>query len=378
MRQWVLLGLTTVLMLVGLWHRPPLTAALGVAATRTAIAMQVSDFLPPIHVTPGSAARPPVWDPRLDDYNVTYHPAADCSQGCWELARAEFLDEGQSGGLHHVFAKSLSADGQHLGGTPWRVAWAGGMDLSTTKPPPDWGDLALWDCYFPDQGEAGGYRAWMGTTESRSDVVRGMGLPYCIHTSFRLTWQWNPGGPPTPTIPPTATLRPTPSGDIHYAAIPMIYGGQPEIPVPTTTQVPNATPTATRPPTNTPLPTATATPGGGTYQGEVVQTFPNCGLTQVFGVVHDPTGNPQPGTRIRLTWDGNTTPLYTTAGTYVRPETDTSGWDFVLANFAMENWWRVAVVDGAGNPLSPEVVVHTVNRCEPTDLNVAKVRFREN
>lgn len=378
MRQWVLLGVVVVLVMLGLGQPPYSAATRGVDPTLTVLATQVSDFLPPVYATTGSAARPPVWDPRLDEYNVTYHPAANCSQGCWELTRAEFLDEGQSGGLHHVFAKSLTADGQQVGGTPWRVAWADGMDEAETKPPPDWGDLALWDCYFPDQGEAGGYRAWMGATESQSDVVRGMGLPYCIHTSFRLTWQWNPGGPATPVPTPTVTPRPSPSGDTSYVFVAPVFGGDPEIPVPTATIAPNSTPTATRTPTSVPTATVTATPSGGTYQGEVVQTFPNCGLTQVFGVVHDSGGNPQPGTRIRLTWDGNPTPLYTTAGTYVRPETDVSGWDFVLAAFPMENWWRVAVVDAAGNPLSPEVVVHTVNRCEPTDLNVAKLRFREN
>jgi len=384
MRQWVLFGVSVVLGLFGLWQQPYSAATQGVGATPTAVATQVSDFIPPLYAMPGSAARPPLWDPRLDELNVTYHPATNCSQGCWQLLRAEYLDEGQSGGLHHVFAKSLSATGEHIGGTLWQVAWPDGMDEATTKPPPDWGDLALWDCYFPDQGEAGGYRSWMGATESQSDVVRGMGLPYCIHVSFRLTWQWNPGGPPTSTATPTVTPRPSPSGDIVYVFLFPIFGGQPEIVLPTptvpptATPPPNATPTATPRPTNTPLPTATATPSGGTYTGEIVQTFPNCGLTQVFGVVNDPSGNPQPGTRLRLTWDGNPTPLYAIAGTYVRPETDASGWDFVVATYPMDNWWRVAIVDGNGNLLSPEVSVHTVSACEPTDVNVAKVRFREN
>jgi hypothetical protein len=324
----------------------------------TVTGTQIADFIPAIYGTPGggSHARPPIWDPRLDDLNVSYHPAADCSEGCWRLVRAEYLDKGQSGGLHHIFAKSLDANGQQIGGTTWGVGWPDGADISTTKPPPDWGDLAMWDCYFPDQGQVGGYRAWMGATENRSDIVRGMALPYCHHVVFRLTWQWDEG--------------------THLTLFPIVFSGQTAAPVPSATLPPNTTATPTR--TRTPVPTATSTPGSSTYNGQIIQTFPNCGLTQIFGVVHDQNGTPQIGVRLRLTWDGNNNPLYTTSGNYVRPETDASGWDFVVAQHAMDNWWRVAVVDAAGNPLSAEVQVHTVSTCAPTDLNVAKVRFRRN
>lgn len=375
MRPWVFFGIALLLAAFALLPRSYIATIESLEPTPTLAPTVVSDFLPAVYATSEESIFPPIWDPRLNELNVTYHPAADCSNGCWQLLRAEYLDEGQSGGLHHVFAKSLDVSGQHVGGTPWRVAWMDGMDQSVTKPPPDWGDLALWDCYFPDQGEAGGYRAYMGTTESRSDVVRGMGLPYCIHTSFRLTWQWNPGIPPTPTATPTATPPPEPPIQPFNLAFPLMFGGQNDGPFPTATP---PTITATPRPTHTPLPTATATPSGGTYQGEVVQIFPNCGLTQIFGVVHDQNGNPQPGTRLRITWDGNPTPVYTVAGSYIRPETDASGWDFVMANYPMDQWWRVAVVDDFGNPLSQEVTVHTVSSCEPSDLNVAKIRFREN
>jgi hypothetical protein len=151
---------------------------------------------------------PVEWDPRLDALNVTYHPATDCSAGCWRLVSAEYLDEGQSAGLHHVFAKTLDAAGNQIVDR-FTVAWADGSVTVDTKPPPDWGDQALWDCYFPDQGEAGGYRAWAGIWEANSDVVAGMGLPYCLHTSLWLTWRWVPDSEaPTPTPPPTATPTP--------------------------------------------------------------------------------------------------------------------------------------------------------------------------
>lgn len=359
MRLWWLLGIMVMLGVVSGWQSYPGAAMRGAEPTPTVVATRISDFLPPIFVTPGSgsAERPPTWDPRLDALNVTYHPVADCTDGCWRLISAEYLDKGQSGGLHHIFARSIDANGQQVGGTPWGVGWPDGADLAVTKPPPDWGDLAMWDCYFPDQGQAGGYRAWMGGTESRSDVVRGMALPYCHHVVFRLTWQWDTGN------------------EIHYLGIPLLFGGEPEMPGPTATLPPNVTPTRT--PTRTPMPVPTATPAT-SYNGAIVQTFPNCGLTQLFGVVHDQNGNPQTGVRLRLTWDGNTTPVYTTSGSYVRPETDASGWDFVVAQQPLANRWRVAVVDALGTPLSSEVQVYTVSTCAPNDLNVAKVRFQRN
>jgi len=51
---------------------------------------------------------PVYWDPRLDALNVTYHPATDCTGGCWRLVSAEYLDIEQSAGLHNVLvAKAL-------------------------------------------------------------------------------------------------------------------------------------------------------------------------------------------------------------------------------------------------------------------------------
>ncbi|HEX8681703.1 MAG TPA: hypothetical protein VF707_05270, partial [Ardenticatenaceae bacterium] len=58
----------------------------------------------------------------------------------------------------------------------------------------------------------------------------------------------------------------------------------------------------------------------GSYNGRVVQTFTNCGVTQVIGTVLDANGTPRTGVGIRLWWgDGE---VSTVSGTYVRPETD--------------------------------------------------------
>lgn len=323
-----------------------------------------------------AAARPPLeWDARLDDLNVTYQPATDCRQGCYRLTLARFEDVDESGGNHNVYARLRDQNNVPQIDAPWHVTHAGGDNRVLTKAKPDWSDVSIWSCYNPDQG-AGGYRAYAGDDPARSDQVHGMGLPQCQHVNFRLVWQWSTGGTPTPTAPPTMTPFATASGMSYAENIPMVYGGKPEDAPPTATLLPNSTPTHTPLPTATHTPSATATPNASPYSGEIVQTFPNCGLTQLFGVVHDANGTPLPGTRLRLTWQGNATPLYAVAGAYVRPETDASGWDFVLANSAVAGAWRVAVVDSTGAPLSAEVVVNTVSSCAATDLNVAKIRFQ--
>lgn len=145
---------------------------------------------------------PPAWDTRLDDLHVTWEPAGECSEGCWRLISAEYMDEEQSAGLHHVFAQLRDEAGQQVAGEPVTVAWPDGEVTVTSKAAPDWADVPLWSCYFPDQGAAGPYRAFAGGIEAESDVVRGMGLPYCWHVSFRLIWQQVPpggGGEPEPT-----------------------------------------------------------------------------------------------------------------------------------------------------------------------------------
>lgn len=323
--------------------------------------------------SPGIQAAPAVeWDARLDKLRVTLAPAADCSGGCWRLRSARYEDQNEAGGLHHIWARAMDANGSFLEGKPWTVAWPGGSQALSTKPPSEWSDHAMWDCYAVYQGETGAYSAYMGDDPARSDTVRGMGLPYCLHVNFRLVWQWTdptapPPASPTPWAYITATLPP--SNGAHRLGFPMVLAQRFGFP-------PGPSATATLPSAPTATPTVTPRPNSAPFSGVVVQTFVNCGLTQLIGVVHDANGAPLPGTQIRLTWDGQVgPPLFARAGDYVRPETDASGWDFVLAQGRVANQWRVAVVDAAGNPLSEELRVRTDDHCEPNAVNVAKVRF---
>jgi hypothetical protein len=140
------------------------------------------------------------WDSRLDELNVTHTPAADCSSGCWVLVSARYESPEESGGLHHLWARALDEQGQQLAGQPWTVAWPEGSAVLQTKAAGEWADVPLWDCYRSNE-EPGAYAAWAGPDRARSDVVAGMGLPYCLHVSFRLVWQWTTGEPPPGMVP---------------------------------------------------------------------------------------------------------------------------------------------------------------------------------
>lgn len=140
---------------------------------------------------------------------ISVLPAEDCSAGCWQLdrERTRYLPEAESNGLHHAFLKVFS-NGEQDGGITWYLEWPGGRDRLISKPFPDWADAPLWACFFPDQGQTGPYSLYV-QEKARSDVVQGLGLPYCWHESIEVVYEWNSGGE-TPTPTPTATAPPLP------------------------------------------------------------------------------------------------------------------------------------------------------------------------
>ena len=158
---------------------------------------------------------PVYWDSRLEALNVTYHPAVDCSEGCWRLYSAVFEDSHESGGQHHIFGR-LTVDGQSPAGLAWHVAYPDGDVRILTKAAPEWSDFPMFAEYDPDEGEAGPYYAYAGDAITYSDVVRGLGLPERQHVNFRLIWVYDNGGGSTPTPAPTATPTPTPPPPLPY------------------------------------------------------------------------------------------------------------------------------------------------------------------
>jgi hypothetical protein len=156
------------------------------------------------------------WDPRLTELNVTHTAAADCSAGCWRLISARYESPEESGGLHHIFLIALDEQGNQLAGQPWTVAWPEGSVALQTKPAPDWADFPMYASYAPDRGEAGSYRAFVGTDEARSDIVAGMGLPLKHHVNFRLVFRWTVDVGPSPTPSSTTTPGPVPEMPLRW------------------------------------------------------------------------------------------------------------------------------------------------------------------
>jgi hypothetical protein len=145
------------------------------------------------------------WDSRLTDIGVAFVPASDCSTGCWKLITAYYLDERESGGLHHVFIRLLDEHGNQVSGLPWHTLWPDGNVTILSKSAPDWADFALFDC-FDAKTEKGAYHAHAGDSIARSDMVSNMGLPSCHHVAFGLVWQWQSGGIPCADCVPRGYL----------------------------------------------------------------------------------------------------------------------------------------------------------------------------
>lgn len=138
------------------------------------------------HSTPATTI-----DPRLAPLGVTVEAAQDCTGGCWRLISAQYEDVDESGLNHNIYAREYDEHGDMIAGAPWHVAWPDGDIPIFTKAPPEWSDFPIFACFNPERGP-GPYYAYAGDDPSRSDVVKGMGLPQCQHVNFRLEWQWNP------------------------------------------------------------------------------------------------------------------------------------------------------------------------------------------
>lgn len=124
------------------------------------------------------------------------------------------------------------------------------------------------------------------------------------------------------------------------------------------------------------IPQVVSAQATGPYSGRVVQTFTNCGLTQVFGTVVDANGNQQSGVNVRLWWPNGET-YSAVSGQYNPSDTNKNSWDFSLRNGPVANTWYVAIEQGQGGALLSEpVAVQTSATCNAGDANVVKVEFR--
>jgi LysM repeat protein len=121
-------------------------------------------------------------------------------------------------------------------------------------------------------------------------------------------------------------------------------------------------------PVPTSSPTPTPTPGYD-FALERFENIPNCGLTQIWGYIHDAAGNGLSNYTVRVT---------TVDGSWstVSNPSDASGYyDIVLAPGAKAGKWLVFVVAADGSKLSSVVDVETTTDCQPGSKGVQTPRL---
>jgi hypothetical protein len=124
----------------------------------------------------------------LDDLGVRLERAGDPVR--WRLVRADFLDERQSDGKHHIFVKAIRADGSPAAGVPFFADWVGRQP----QDPPVRGttdlngetNLPMFINFDPTKKNGIMFASVDGAV---ADVVRGMGLPFNHHVCYVLTYK---------------------------------------------------------------------------------------------------------------------------------------------------------------------------------------------
>jgi hypothetical protein len=146
------------------------------------------------------------FDPRLSSLGVAVKTNPNAT---WSLASAQYQDEAQAGGNHHIYFTVLDSSGRPSGGIPCVVDWVG-------REPRDKPTVTLSDPHqlvnFPMYANLdltaknGPYFAFIGD-QDKSDVVTGMGLPELRHVNFLLTFAAKAEFEPPPRVPPQITLE---------------------------------------------------------------------------------------------------------------------------------------------------------------------------
>lgn len=197
------------------------------------------------------------WDPQLTERGARFIAAkVTIGEGYWKLVKAEWFDEQEAGGRHHILMDTLDSSGQRAVNVPVMVAWKdGSIKVSTELKPGETyaANYAMYDI-------APSYSAQ--PTDAPADRVEGMGLgsierpTWKIHTSYGLVWQWTVAS--TPPLTATATVTTTP---VVTSTLPPAVEISPTVPL-TATVTPTATAGSTLTPVATipPLPTTIATP----------------------------------------------------------------------------------------------------------------------
>jgi hypothetical protein len=155
------------------------------------------------------------WDDRLTTLGVNRR---ENPNGKWSAAAAQYQDENQAQGQHHIWFTVLDAVGKPLNGVRVFVDWIGRDqgDPPTARVTDETGKANV-DIYanLDITKKNGPYFAYVESQDT-SDVIAGMGLPEHHHVNFMLTFapraavpQPDPAPtPPPPTPPPPVTPPP--------------------------------------------------------------------------------------------------------------------------------------------------------------------------
>jgi hypothetical protein len=143
------------------------------------------------------------FDPRLTNLGISVKAAGP--NASWSLISAQYQDETQAGGNHHIYFTVLDASSKQTGGVKCVVDWVGRepndkptITLSDPNNPVNFPMYANLDITLKN----GPYFAYIDDP-SKSDVISGMGLPEHHHVNYVLTFKAGGGAPPQVSLEQT-------------------------------------------------------------------------------------------------------------------------------------------------------------------------------
>jgi len=128
------------------------------------------------------------WDPRLDELGVRLERAGIDPR--WRLVEAEYWDDTQSGGKHHIYIRALLGDGSPAPGVRFVADWIGRRPDETpgllTTDERGEANMPMFINFDPRLKNGIMFATVDG---AGADTVAGMGLPWNHHVCFLLTFQ---------------------------------------------------------------------------------------------------------------------------------------------------------------------------------------------
>ena len=128
------------------------------------------------------------WDPRLDELGVRLERAGIDPR--WRLVEAEYWDDTQSGGKHHIYIRALRGDGSPAPGVRFVADWIGRRPDETpgllTTDERGEANMPMFINFDPRLKNGIMFATVDG---AGADTVAGMGLPWNHHVCFLLTFQ---------------------------------------------------------------------------------------------------------------------------------------------------------------------------------------------